>query len=88
MLLVCQREGKGVHVNHASLLTGTHKSSYNLYYCKWCTCTVHAFIYIYIYQPTSFCAYRSALCVCVSDSFAGPVSAKGQCTVPAYPSAV
>lgn len=49
---------------------------------------MHLFLYIYIYQPASFCAYRSALCVCVSDSFAGPVSAKGQCTVPAYPSAV
>ena len=66
MLLVCQREGKGVHVNHASLLTGTHKSSYNLYYCKWCTCTVHAFIFIYIYISTCIilCLQVCFVCVC------------------------
>ena len=49
---------------HASLHTCMHKSSYNLYYCKQCPCTVHAFIFIYICEPTSCCAYRSALCVC------------------------
>lgn len=86
MLLVCQREGKGVHVMHASLHTCMHKSSYNLYYCKQCTCTVHAFIFIYISLHRA--VLPGLLCVCVSDSFAGPVSAKGQCTVPAYPSSV
>lgn len=45
-------------------------------------------LFLYIYVNLHHAVLTGLLCVCVSDSFAGPVSAKGQCTVPAYPSAV